>query len=1092
MTAKQRGFALLITLTLLAFVVLLLVGLATYTRVETAIAGNMQRQAQARENALLALNVALEQLQKHAGPDTRVTATAENVAEVNRQKRYYTGVWNAVPPTAPEPVEGEPVPETPSAATPIAWLASGVETSTGVDITTAVPSARSVVLVGAKTDGAATDDATVAQLQDITAPGVPGATTSATPIGRYAWWIGDQGVKAPVAIGTTTNAVDYPPFVEQGAADLRTRIAQQIGLGAGAATGAGEPAFEVTDASNTSLVAGNKIQFANQFAFLRGPNDGAALGLAAVRQNFHAWSPNNFAVIADTRRGGLKQDLSLKPELLGASFAAWANYPAYMEPVRMVEVAPPAEGESPGGSTPTVSTAPVISPAYGTDPLRRRYVMTPHLMTGNTAGSHQVGPVLSSFFITFNVRTVDGSEGTRALEVRAGWMVSLWNPYSSALVPETLRLEIRGLPNQVVVRRADNESTVSGFSLRQLYAGDGNGLRVLLPWITQATNAVADDRQSWLPGRVHFWRSKGMDDSPVPAEGYEAEFYSKNFGDNGSNQGVKRTVPGGDTVDGSTSCLLEVSSNQDMEIRLFAVRSDGDVQIGRFFAPPFQRQFTTTARAISAGTYQFGYGFHLHETPTTWLTEAVDFRISRLPGTAYAFEQDDNPATYENQFTPETAKPGRLLDRASDSFSYNEDVPLFELPRAPVLSMGALQHFRITSARPFMIGNPWGSGRALNGYPLNSLFDRFYFSGLATGVTPSATNAENLNLPNPLLVALRKVDGGRVTADDMRATAVVSEPTPVEPTEPTPPTDGSDGEATEPTDGTPTTPSPGAGDARSSKYLLQAGAFNLNATSATAWAAVLRSVRHAGPEAFTYLNTSIETGTAADDAIASATASSEARFFRFSQSAQETYKAEPAQSAAGGETGITPPNTHLFRQGMRTLTAGQLAALAQKIADNVKAKLASTDAALGGPFRSVEEFLSPSSLYGLADAEGNVGRSRSVLEAAIEDSGVNAEIAEFSSQWLTQGDIMTALAPFLFPRSDTFLIRTHGQALNPATGAVEGKAWCEAVVQRVPEYMEPARDDATVLPADLQSELNKRYGRRFKIVSFRWLTLSDI
>jgi len=152
-TTQQRGFALLLTLTLLAFVVLLLVGLATYTRVETAIAGNMQRQAQARENALLGLNVALEQLQKHAGPDTRVTATAENVAEVNRQKRYYTGVWSAMPPTAPEPVEGEPAPVTPSAATPIAWLASGAETSMGVDVTTAVPSARSVVLVGAKTDG---------------------------------------------------------------------------------------------------------------------------------------------------------------------------------------------------------------------------------------------------------------------------------------------------------------------------------------------------------------------------------------------------------------------------------------------------------------------------------------------------------------------------------------------------------------------------------------------------------------------------------------------------------------------------------------------------------------------------------------------------------------------------------------------------------------------------------------------------------------------------------------------------------------------------------------------------------------------------
>ena len=72
---SEGGFALLIVVTLLGFIVVLLLGLATYTRIETTIAGNTQRQAQARENALLALNVALGQLQKHAGPDRRVTAT---------------------------------------------------------------------------------------------------------------------------------------------------------------------------------------------------------------------------------------------------------------------------------------------------------------------------------------------------------------------------------------------------------------------------------------------------------------------------------------------------------------------------------------------------------------------------------------------------------------------------------------------------------------------------------------------------------------------------------------------------------------------------------------------------------------------------------------------------------------------------------------------------------------------------------------------------------------------------------------------------------------------------------------------------------
>ncbi|HSH93846.1 MAG TPA: hypothetical protein VK968_06855, partial [Roseimicrobium sp.] len=67
----------IITITLLAFLVLLLVSLASLTRVETQVASNGQQMSKARQNALLALNIALGQLQKTVGPDQRVTATAD-------------------------------------------------------------------------------------------------------------------------------------------------------------------------------------------------------------------------------------------------------------------------------------------------------------------------------------------------------------------------------------------------------------------------------------------------------------------------------------------------------------------------------------------------------------------------------------------------------------------------------------------------------------------------------------------------------------------------------------------------------------------------------------------------------------------------------------------------------------------------------------------------------------------------------------------------------------------------------------------------------------------------------------------------------
>jgi hypothetical protein len=134
---------------------------------------------------------------------------------------------------------------------------------------------------------------------------------------------------------------------------------------------------------------------------------------------------------------------------------------------------------------------------------------------------------------------------------------------------------------------------------------------------------------------------------------------------------------------------------------------------------------------------------------------------------------------------------------------------------------------------------------------------------------------------------------------------------------------------------------------------------------------------------------------------------------------------------------------------------------------------------------SVEDFLAPRVLY--ADSNGG---ERSLLETAIADANLNSNVAEFSSQWLTPADVMTALAPFLFARSDTFIIRAYGEAINPATSTVEGRAWCEALVQRMPEWVDKTQPEETA-PVDL-NDLNRSLGRRFQVVSFRWLTRADI
>ncbi|MFH1496533.1 MAG: hypothetical protein ABII82_01790, partial [Verrucomicrobiota bacterium] len=252
----------LITITLVAFLVLILVSLATLTRVETQVAANSQQLAQARGNALMALNVAIGQLQKYAGPDQRTTARAdlENGAGVNNT--HWVGVYgsslaadyDATPGTL-QTAHTDPskVAANGSGARLLNWLVSGNEgvafdpAPTTGDVGAAgeirnAPAAGAITFLpsatvsGLEATSTATDlDITIAdstgtdrparlllgQNNASEAPGSNGAPidfvvapaidikvdASLIPgmgaggditIGRYAWWAADEGMKARV------------------------------------------------------------------------------------------------------------------------------------------------------------------------------------------------------------------------------------------------------------------------------------------------------------------------------------------------------------------------------------------------------------------------------------------------------------------------------------------------------------------------------------------------------------------------------------------------------------------------------------------------------------------------------------------------------------------------------------------------------------------------------------------------------------------------------------------------------------------------------------------------------------------------------
>lgn len=116
--------------------------------------------------------------------------------------------------------------------------------------------------------------------------------------------------------------------------------------------------------------------------------------------------------------------------------------------------------------------------------------------------------------------------------------------------------------------------------------------------------------------------------------------------------------------------------------------------------------------------------------------------------------------------------------------------------------------------------------------------------------------------------------------------------------------------------------------------------------------------------------------------------------------------------------------------------------------------------------------------------------ARGDLNYSTDEKTTARNNAAFAPKYLTQADVLSTIGSSLTARSDTFLIRAVGEAVDPTGGQTLARAWCEAVVQRVPEYVNPA-DAPDTLPANLL-DINKALGRKFKLVSFRWLTQDEI
>ena len=167
---RRGGFALVIALGLMAFVLILILSVSTLVQVESRSSNAAKNMELAKSNALLGLRIAVGELQVHAGLDQRFTATsAITGASTNAN---ITGVWE----------EG--------ADSPLTWLVSG---NCSADPLAVTPSA----LPNPATDAAA-DEVFLVDQGSALYPGdrikvAKERISAEEAAGHYAYWIGDGG-----------------------------------------------------------------------------------------------------------------------------------------------------------------------------------------------------------------------------------------------------------------------------------------------------------------------------------------------------------------------------------------------------------------------------------------------------------------------------------------------------------------------------------------------------------------------------------------------------------------------------------------------------------------------------------------------------------------------------------------------------------------------------------------------------------------------------------------------------------------------------------------------------------------------------------
>jgi hypothetical protein len=1133
---NSRGFALVVTLSLMILLTIVAVGLLGLSAVSLRSASAEMLMREARQNARLALMLAIGDLQTTTGPDQRVTAPGQ-VLGADVAQPHLTGVWQGWKWDG----KGDPEFEDRKKSGFLRWLASTREVGggNGVDFVKSAPAGGIAALVRGNRDPAE-NDLVNAQI-------VPVSSSARNTSAGFAWAVFDESTKLPTALPEPSGQSITKSMIRMAAAPLP---------GYAAATVRDWNPLGLLADSRTKLISAGQV---------------GLVDVAEADRGFHDVTSRSSGIAADVAEGGLSVDLSRmfsNPTTLPADYAnrhlySGTDTPLVPAPNRF-QGANPFPSPDPswrllhshyrlydkitgGLNKPTLATTTTARPPAGT--------------TGTLAEEHpffhaqQIAPVIAKAQFVFSLSfgwhstlTANSKDGNDALpdsnptkDHFVTWLVvdpviTLWNPYNVNLRFTGGRIDLYRVPLTF-----------------QLYK---NGQKISSEYTHLANcflSGTSFEARKNTFYRLNLLPAAGSSEiilAPGEHKVLTASNHVKNFNNEFSNVGMNLRPgfqpPAGNSsnsaVGGVSTVSVCVSSTgvsngrqYGKNVRTVAVKPGDVLQIevkpgraavdtpaetgGRevsgflkYYIGPPSAQRLVGGIELDYGSDEGAYlpSFPQQDLPSIVVSNAIPKKVKAddyqgsSPPVVVRFKEPFLISTFQLKTERDSKFPSRgWLDNSPVNLFASEGIDQKEPWSAQQFELQWEAMTDWSSSPTVEIANNTDRGYGGSGIfaqsgvefathcgvplaPAHSLA-QFRHAPLNTGgQLPLTSQIVANSFAPPLLdpTAIRSTAGNRTFLDhsyhanaaifDQYFLSSLADPGgPLEPGEsvrdaitglfvngkalPNPrftPYHG--GKTVAEIADALTAPD---GHLKSAAHLLIDSPLNVNCSRVDVWEAFLSSTF--GADVPRIENGKVGTISGENTGVA--------RHLPSNGSAFETNADALGQDLAKWN-------------GHRRLLPGQIRRLAEEIVKEIRTR---------GPFQSLAEFVNR------RPGTGDLAKN-GALQAAIERAGINeptldpalvtahGNTADGAPGVLTQADILTPIAPVLTARGDTFRIRAYGEA-GPANGP-KVMAWCEAVVQRIPDYIDPA-DEAWSQPTRIA---NQRFGRRYELLAFRWLSPSEV